>query len=206
MSAGRGAGVQTWAQREDRVRRVKAGGRLFPPCGHLTPLPTRPQAGRAGECPGQGLHSWGLGPVSSGPNCHPSPDPASLKQGGGTWQEAAPVFLLGTTCITCVDSLRHRSEPLVSIPGVQTTLVTPALGAPDLPAQPPLLPQPPPLPLQAPWLLPPNTSSVGAGRLAREPSWGRCAFPQGVWGKMSAQAQLLTRRSFHLYKSQLRTH
>lgn len=102
MSAGRGAGVQTWAQREDRVRRVKAGGRLFPPRGHLTPLPTRPQAGRAGECPGQGLHSWGLGPVSSGPNCHPSPDPASLKQGGGTWQEAAPVFLLGTTCITCV--------------------------------------------------------------------------------------------------------
>ena len=55
-------------------------------------------------------------------------------------------------------------------------------------------------------LAPHNTSSVGAGRLAREPGRGRHAFPQGVWAKMSTQAQLLTRCSFHLYKSQLRTH
>lgn len=71
VSAGRRAGVQTWAQREDRVRRGKAGGRLLPPCGHLTPLPTRSQAGRAGEHPGQGLSSWGLGPVSSGSQLPP---------------------------------------------------------------------------------------------------------------------------------------
>lgn len=52
VSAGRGAGVQTWAQQGDMVRLAEG-------CSRRTPVPSPHRQGRAGAWPeGQGQRSW----------------------------------------------------------------------------------------------------------------------------------------------------
>ena len=199
MSAGWGAGVQTWAQRGETVRRAEGCSR----CTRRS-APLGRQAGRAGGCPGEGLHSRGPGPVSAQPQTATALlTPASLKQGKGTQQDAGSLFRSGhdmMSLVCCVvQSLETPfTDTLVALPG------TPGTGRTGhaSPGCPPSLPQTrqqassaAPVPSHA-LRPPPPGSASGGGQGGPRAGQGRPCLSTGRPGlrprPSSSHAQLLS--------------